>query len=99
METQFLRKTAVIALMTVLAFSLTGAVPLGDSCPVPPPDEYNELQSRCNVTTDISQANASLLNLHNETVYGPVSESLCKTANVSQCTCSCYSMCVNVLLQ
>ena len=97
METQFLRKTAVIALMTVLAFSLTGAVPLGDSCPVPPPDEYNELQSHCNVTTDISQANASLFNLHNENT---VRDSLCNvTANVSQCTCSYYSMCVNVLLQ
>ena len=88
METQFLRKTAVIALMTVLAFSLTGAVPLGDSCPVPPPDEHNELQSHCNVTTDISQANASLLNLCNEMVFGTVRDSLCETANVSQCTCS-----------
>ena len=84
METQFLRKTAVIALVTVLAFSLTGAVPLGDSCPVPPPDEYNELQSHCNVTTDISQANAPLFNLRNETVFNNISESLCNATNVSQ---------------
>lgn len=84
METQFLRKTAVIALMTVLAFSLTGAVPLGDSCPVPPPDEYNELQSHCNVTTDISQANPTLRELFDGKVIDTVIESLCKTANVSQ---------------
>ena len=69
METQFLRKTAVIMLMTVLVYRLTSAVPVGNGCPVPPPVEYNELQSHCNVTTNVSQANTALSNLLNKAFF------------------------------
>lgn len=85
METQFLKKTAAIVLMTVLVYRLTGAVPVGDGCPVPPPVEYNELQAHCNVTTNASQANATLYNLYYKEYFSvrPSVAGVCVAANVS----------------
>ena len=78
----------MIVLMTVLVYRLTGAVPVGDGCPAPPPVEHNELQSHCNVTTNVSRANTTLSNLLNKAFFvdNSVRSSVvevCLAANVS----------------